>query len=103
MKLYAFVDENNIVKNVVSSAPPADVLNGKTPEEYYESMTGYRCLETSLDGSIRGIYAGIGFIYEETDDLFLPPKCHGEASLNIETASWVCDNEEHHGRLINRD
>lgn len=42
--------------------------------DYLEScgLSGY-WLQTSYHGSFRGCYAGIGFSYDETLDVFVPP------------------------------
>ena len=52
-------------------------------------------IKTSYNHKIRGNYAGIGMFYCDEHDLFMIPKCHDEAVLNIENAKWNCTNTEH--------
>ena len=69
MAHYAFLDETNIVTEVI-------VGNDETTgdwETYYGNIRGQRCVRTSYNGSIRGVYAGIGYTYDEADDVFVAP------------------------------
>ena len=53
--------------------------------------------QTSYNGTIRKNFAGIGYIYDENRDAFIPPKmnCHEEEVLNEEICQWECSNDEH--------
>ena len=74
MAHYAFIDENNIVTEVITGRNEDEVVNGISDwEEYYGKLRGQRCVRTSYNNNIRGIYAGIGFIYDEANDIFVPP------------------------------
>ena len=67
MAHYAFLDENNIVTEVI-------VGNDETTgdwETYYGNIRGQRCVRTSYNGNIRGVYAGIGFTFDEANDVFV--------------------------------
>ena len=69
MAHYAFLNEENIVTEVI-------VGNDETTgdwETHYAVMRGQRCLRTSYHGRIRGVYAGIGYRYDEQLDVFVPP------------------------------
>jgi hypothetical protein len=88
MAHYAFLDENNIVTEVIVGAHEDESLDGKTPEEWYGDFRGQRCLRTSYNGNIRKNYAGIGFTYDEELDAFIPPKPFNSWSLNEETCLW---------------
>jgi hypothetical protein len=69
MAHYAFLDENNIVTEVI-------VGNDETTgdwETYYGNIRGQRCVRTSYNGNIRGVYAGIGYTYDEANDVFVAP------------------------------
>jgi hypothetical protein len=69
MAHYAFIDEQNIVTEVI-------VGNDETTgdwESYYAAVRGQRCVRTSYNGNIRGVYAGIGYRYDEQLDVFVPP------------------------------
>lgn len=95
MAHYAFLDENNIVNEVIVGKDETEVLDGLTPEEWYGNFRGQKCVRTSYNSKIRGNYAGIGFTYFVDADIFMPPKCHAEASLNVKTAKWDCTDKEH--------
>jgi hypothetical protein len=95
MAHYAFLNENNIVIEVIVGIDETELIEGLDPETWYGNFRGKTCKRTSYNFKIRGNYAGIGFSYLEEFDLFMPPKCHDEAVLNVETAYWDCDNQEH--------
>ena len=73
MAHYAFLDENNIVTEVIVGIDETELIEGLSTEEWYGNFRGQRCVRTSYNGNIRGIYAGIGFIYDETNDVFVIP------------------------------
>lgn len=94
MAHYAFLDENNVVTEVIVGKDEIELIDGLSPEEWYANYRGQRCVRTSYNGKIRFNYAGIGYIYDPILDAFYPPKCHDEAILN-EKCQWICTNEEH--------
>ncbi len=73
MAHYAFLDENNIVTEVIVGIDETELIEGLSPEEWYGNFRGQRCVRTSYNGNIRGIYAGIGYSYDETNDVFVAP------------------------------
>ena len=95
MAYYAFIDENNIVTEVISGKDETEVLDGLSPEEWYGNYRGQVCIRTSFNGTIRKNYAGIGYSYDVERDAFIAPQCHEEAILNEETCRWDCTNGEH--------
>jgi hypothetical protein len=95
MAHYAFLDENNIVTEVITGKDENELLDGLTPEEWYGNFRGQRCIRTSYNNNIRVRYAGIGMSYNESLDAFILPKCHPEATLDEVTCDWVCDNADH--------
>lgn len=99
MAHYAFIDENNIVTQVIVGRDEDDLAEGVTSwEEYYGERHGQRCLRTSYntrlgehieDGTpFRGNYAGIGYEYIEDIDGFVPPKPFESWVLNELTFSY---------------
>lgn len=74
MAHYAFLDDNNIVTEVIVGIDETETIEGLNPEQWYSEFKGQRCLRTSYNGNIRGIYAGIGFSYNEEEDIFVSPK-----------------------------
>ena len=74
MGYYAFLDENNIVTEVIPGKD--ELIDGETPEVWYGNYRGQKCVRTSYNAEgdgFRGYYAGIGYYYDETLDEFIPP------------------------------
>lgn len=71
MAHYAFLDENNIVTEVITGKDENELLDGLTPEEWYGNFRGQRCVRTSYNRKIRGKYASIGDFYNEELDEFI--------------------------------
>lgn len=96
MAHYAFLDENNIVTEVITGKDENEILDGLTPEEWYGNYRGQTCVRTSYNGNIRYNYAGIGYTYDPIDDAFIAPMpCdHPELLLNSQKR-WECSNEAH--------
>jgi hypothetical protein len=88
MAHYAFLDNNNIVTDVIVGIDETDLIEGLDPETWYGNFRGQVCKRTSYNGNIRKNYAGIGFTYDYELDAFIPPKPSDNAILNIETALW---------------
>ena len=95
MAHYAFIDEDNIVTEVIVGIDETESIEGKDPETWYGEFRGQRCIRTSYNGNIRKNYAGVGFTYDDTLDAFIPPRCHDEATLDEDTACWLCNNQDH--------
>ena len=70
MAHYAFIDDANIVTEVIVGR---DENEGVDWEAYYAAVRGQRCVRTSYNGNVRGVYAGIGYRYDEQLDVFVPP------------------------------
>jgi hypothetical protein len=97
MAHYAFLDESNIVTEVITGIDETELIEGKSPEKWYSEFRGQTCIRTSYNGSIRYNYAGIGYTYDSVDDAFIAPmpECgHPELFLN-ELKRWECANAEH--------
>jgi hypothetical protein len=97
MAHYAFLDENNIVTEVITGRNEDEVVDGITDwEEAYGAIRGQVCKRTSYNGNIRYNYAGIGYTYDPIDDAFIAPiPCeHSELLLN-DLKRWECSNDEH--------
>lgn len=95
MAHYAFLDDNNIVTEVIPGKDETELLDGLDPETWYGNFRGQVCKRTSYNNNIRKNYAGIGYTYDPVRDAFIPPKCHDEASLNEDTCRWDCTNAVH--------
>jgi hypothetical protein len=88
MAHYAFLDENNIVTEVIVGIDENELIEGKEPEVWYGEFRGQRCVRTSYNANIRKNYAGIGFSYSDELDAFIPPKPYPSWVLNEETCQW---------------
>ena len=101
MAHYAFINENNIVVEVIGGKDEDDTStlpDGYSSwEEYYETKRdGLTCKRTSIntvanthrDGGtpFRGNYAGKGMTYDSENDVFLPQKLFDSWVLN--TDDW---------------
>ena len=98
MAHYAFLDNNNIVTEVIAGRDEWETVDGITDwEQAYAEVRGQVCKRTSYNANIRYNYAGIGYTYDPIDDAFIAPmpECgHDELLLN-ELKRWECSNAEH--------
>jgi hypothetical protein len=96
MAYYAFIDESNIVIEVIAGKDETETIEGLTPEGWYGNYRGQTCLRTSYNGNIRYNYAGVGYTYDPIDDAFIAPApCeHDELTLN-ELKKWECSHASH--------
>lgn len=102
MAHYAFIDENNIVTQViVGNEENTDPPEGfDTWESYYESLDWHTgtCIRTSyntyqnthLNGgtAFRGNYAGIGYKYDSVNDVFYEQQPYPSWTLDTSTWTW---------------
>jgi hypothetical protein len=96
MAHYAFLDDSNIVTEVIVGIDETELIEGKSPEDWYAEFKGQKCVRTSYNGKIRYNYAGVGFTYDPIDDAFIAPATcdHDELTLN-DKKQWECANEAH--------
>lgn len=88
MAHYAFLDENNVVTEVIVGRDEWDVVDGVSDwEAYYGRLRGQRCVRTSYNGNIRKRYAGVGFVYDEQADVFIEPRAFDSWRLD-ENFDW---------------
>jgi hypothetical protein len=94
MAHYAFLDENNIVTEVIVGKDESNF----NWEQQYGMFRGQLCKRTSFN-TIGGIhklggtpfrknYAGIGYTYDQTRDAFIAPKPFNSWILNEDTCRW---------------
>jgi hypothetical protein len=89
MAHYAFLDENNIVTEVIVGIDETELIEGKDPETWYGEFRGQRCVRTSYNNNIRKNYASIGFAYSDELDAFIAPKPFESWDLDPEVCIWV--------------
>ena len=88
MAHYAFLDENNIVTEVITGIDETELIEGLEPEIWYENFRNQVCKRTSYNGNYRKNYAGIGYTFDEQRDAFIPPKPYPSWLLNETTCIW---------------
>ena len=92
MAHYAFLDENNIVTEVIVGVHENELIEGLEPEIWYGNFKGQKCVRTSYNSNVRYNYAGIGYVYDSEADAFIAPRpaCnHQELFLN-DLFKWTC-------------
>jgi hypothetical protein len=87
MAHYAFLDENNIVTEVIVGIDETELIEGLDPETWYGNFKGQTCKRTSYNNRIRKQYAGIGYKYNVNADVFIAPQPYPSWSLN-ENFDW---------------
>jgi hypothetical protein len=88
MAHYAFLDENNIVIEVITGIDETELIEGLDPETWYGNFRGQTCKRTSYNGNIRKNYAGLGFTYDSELDAFIEPQPYPSWALDEETCKW---------------
>ena len=112
MAHYAFLDENNVVTEVIVGRDENEVVDGITDwEAHYGEFRGQVCKRTSYNTqagvhyddstgepsadqskAYRGNYAGVGFTYDEALDAFIPPQPFPSWTLDEAEFSWSPPN-----------
>lgn len=88
MAHYAFLDDNNIVTEVITGIDENELIEGLDPEIWYGNFRGQVCKRTSYNGNIRKNYAGIGFSYDSGRDAFISLKPYPSWQLDEESCKW---------------
>ena len=96
MAHYAFLDQNNIVTEVIVGKNENE--DDKNWELQYGAFRNQLCKRTSYNtrGGVhsnggtpyRKNYAGIGYKYDEQRDAFIPPKPYDSWVLDEDTCLW---------------
>ena len=88
MAHYAFLDENNIVVEVIVGIDETETIEGVDPETWYGNFRGLVCKRTSYNGNIRKNFAGVGYSYDNARDAFIAPSPFPSWLLDEETCQW---------------
>ena len=97
MAHYAFLDDSNIVTEVIVGIDETELIEGLDTETWYGNFRGQVCKRTSYNGRIRFNYASVGFTYDPIDNAFIAPMpdCgHDELTLDDDKI-WRCNNSVH--------
>jgi hypothetical protein len=60
MAYYAFLDDNNIVTEVITGIDETELIEGLDTETWYGNFRKQKCVRTSYNSKIRGKFAYIG-------------------------------------------
>jgi hypothetical protein len=89
MAHYAFLDDNNVVTEVIVGIDETETIEGLDPETWYGNLRGQVCKRTSYNGNIRFNYAGIGYTYDQARDAFIAAEPEGNLGFNETTCQWI--------------
>ena len=92
MAHYAFLDENNIVTEVITGIDETETIEGLDTETWYGNFRGQVCKRTSYHAKIRKNYAGVGFTYDAERDAFIAPKPDYAIGFDEQTCQWIVPN-----------
>lgn len=87
MAHYAYIDQNNIVVTVIVGKDESELIDGLDTETYYAQGTPYTVKRTSYNNRIRKQFAGIGYTYDPSADVFIAPRPFDSWSLD-ENFDW---------------
>jgi hypothetical protein len=100
MAHYAFLDENNIVTEVIVGIDETELIEGLDTETWYGNFRGQTCKRTSYNGNIRKQYAGIGYTYDAINDVFIAPQPFASWSLD-QNFDWQPPTPRaHRGQMV---
>jgi hypothetical protein len=98
MAHYAFLNDENIVTEVIVGIDENEFIDGLDTETWYSNFRKQTCKRTSYNGNIRKNFAGIGFTYDPDRDAFIPPKPEIAIGFNEETCQWILP--EFNGKIV---
>jgi hypothetical protein len=101
MAHYAFLDDNNIVTEVITGIDETELIEGKDPETWYGEFRGQACKRTSYNGKIRKNYAGVGYRFDEELDAFIAPQPFASWTLDAD-CKWQAPVPYPEGELMYR-
>jgi hypothetical protein len=89
MAHYAKVDQGKVIKVIVAEAEFFNTFVDSSPGEWIQTSYNTRG-GIHLNGGtpLRGNFAGIGHIYDKTNDVFYAPQPYASWTLNQTTWSW---------------
>ena len=94
MAHYAFLDNNNIVTEVIVGIDETETIEGLDTETWYGNFRGQVCKRTSYNGNIRYNYAGVGYTYDAERDAFIAPEPANAIGFDESTCRWITPEPE---------
>ena len=99
MANYAFIDDQNVVTEIIKGNDESDTSVVDWEQHYAELRPGQRCRRTSYNTiadqhqnggtAFRKNYAHVGFTWDESRNAFIPPKFFESWTLNEATCQWM--------------
>jgi hypothetical protein len=89
MAHYAFLDENDMVVEVIVGIDENNLIEGIDPEIWYGNFRNQVCKRTSYNGKIRKNFAGVGFTYNQTLDAFIAPEPENHDGFDEKSCQWI--------------
>jgi len=84
MAHYAFLDDNNVVTEIITGIDETELIEGLDTETWYGNFRGQVCKRTSYNHRIRGRFAVIGGTFDVAADRFVSLKPY---------PSWILDGD----------
>ena len=98
MAYYAFLNDENIVTEVIPGKDENELIDGITPEQWYSEFRNQKCLRTSFNtnGGIHALgqepfrknFASVGDYYDQDRDAFYIVQPYPSWILDEETCQW---------------
>lgn len=85
MAHFAKIENDLVVEVIVAEQEFVDTLDGEWVQTSYNTKGNQHLLGNT---PLRGNYAGVGFTYDRTNDVFYQPKPHNSWVLNTSTWLW---------------
>ena len=92
MAHYAFLDENNIVTEVIVGIDETETIEGLDTETWYGDFRKQVCKRTSYNALTNGFrknFAGIGYTYDSARDAFIAPEPEGHIGFDESNCRWI--------------
>ena len=84
MAHFAEINQIGIVTRVIVVPDEVEAIGS----QWCHNLLGGNWVQTSYNNTIRKNFAGIGYVYDEERDAFIPPKPFISWTLNEETCQW---------------
>ena len=95
MAHFAKVVDGVVTQVIVAEPEFFQTFVDSSPGEWIQTSYNTFGNQHKLGGTpLRGNYAGIGFTYDRSNDVFIAPKPADNATLNTETWLWEVPAEE---------
>ena len=92
MAHYAFLDESNVVTEVIVGKDETELIDGLDTETWYGQFKGQTCVRTSYNARVNGFrknFAGIGYVYDPIRDAFIAPEPSNATGFDEDKCQWI--------------